>query len=733
MAAAGVFARQKADKPSLNSLRVKQPGDLEVRAQYMAASRLTGEFSATGGVEAVAMPYRFLADSVTRDANGRYVLDDAHATTCTNALDHLHWSVKGNIVYQDKESLTLRNVTLHWLGMPVGWLPFWYQPLNTHYGVRVTPGYTSRWGGYLLTGYVYNLYNEGGKDGLGLGGSTYADFRTRNGAAVGQTVRWRLGEFGRGSFKFYHAWDDHYDKYKHSWDTGKRLYSHWGSRVDHERYRFLLEHDAELTERDSLKLHAQYVSDSHFLHDFFRHDETNESIPANEVWYEHRENDWSLGASVSGPVNRFYGGTARLPEAWAAFAPQPVFDTPVIYEATLRAGYLDRNAARYSTGDSAFAYMPYIGENGKGADYQAFRMDTYHRITLPLKIEDVLSIVPRAGYRLTYWSDSGARESGYTSASGDAICRQIAEIGFTASARASAWLSESIRHTVEPYLDYTFQSADFSKGKRNRAYVFDAYDRSADWLDQFGFDGRTLPYSWHGIRPGIRNLFQQRDSTGILRTLADIDIYAAIPFMDKSTYGRDAGSLKGYSKDWKYSPYSEASSIVPGIRTRFNAWRDVTFGARAEYDCDHSKVAYADVALKHRVTDRFSWHASYIGRDSRIWDYLASPSEELAHGNTDRWNYSLSNVIELGFEHEIPGDFLAWAPYIRWDVRRNDIEETGVRIDFLTDCIGYRIAYVHEDSYTRIDGSRESSEDRVMLYIFLRALGEGSALEAARF
>lgn len=732
LAAATAAARQKAGKPTLNSLRVKSPGDITVKADYMSASKQTGEMTATGHVDAVAAPYRFLADSVTRSSTGLYTMDRAHATTCTNDLCHLHWSVQGDIRYQDKESIVLKDVKLRYLGVPVAYLPYWYYPLNTDYGVRVTPGYTSRWGAYLLTGYVYNLYNENHPDGLGLGGSTYVDFRARNGVALGQTVRWRLGEFGKGRFKFYHAWDEHHDKYDHSWDTGKRLYSHWGSKVDRERYRFLLEHEAELTERDSLKLHAQYVSDSHFLHDFFRRDETNESIPVNELWYEHRENDYAAGASVGGPVNRFYGGTARLPEAWLSVQPQPVFDTIVNYEATLRAGYLNRNAARYSTDDLPFAYVPYIGENGRGADYQAFRMDTHHRFTVPFKIEDVVSVVPRAGYRLTYWSNSGERDSGYTAASGDDMYRQIAELGATVSARGTAWLNDDWRHTLEPYVDYTFQAADFSRGKSRRAYVFDAFDRSADWLDQFGFEGRTLPYSWHGVRPGIRNLFQKRDSNGILRTFLDVDFYAAIPFTDKDGYGRDEGVLKGYAKDWKYGPYSKRSSVVPGARVRFTPAKDVTLGARVEYDADNDKFAYADVALKHKVCESFSWHASYIGRDSRIWDYLAAPEEELANGNADRWNWALSNVVELGFENE-PVHFFAWAPYVRWDVRRNDLEECGLRFDFLTDCIGYRIAYVHEDSYTRIDGSRESSEDRVMLYLYLRALGDSNGLEAARF
>ena len=739
LAALAGFAREKSANPSLSALKLKVVNDIEMKADYLSANRQTGEAVATGNVVAVSEPYRVHTDHVTRSSEGLYDFGHAFATTCTNELDHLHWSIHGEIKYQDKKAVTLRNMTLKWYGIPVAWLPFWYYPLDTNYGVRVLPGYTSKWGAYLLTGYVYNLVGDSNPEGFGLGGSTYVDFRSRNGVAVGQTVRWRLGDFGKGRFKVYHAWDEHYDKYKDSWDTGRHMYSHWGSKVERERYRLLIDHSADFTERDMLRVHAQYLSDSHFLHDFFRRDETYEVVPANEMWYEHRENAWSTGASVSGPVNRFYGGTQRLPEAWVAINPTPLFMVPwfeeersLNYESQTRAGYMNRNPAVYSTDDRAFKYTPYIGENGRGADYQAFRVDTNHRFTLPMKFADAVSFVPRAGYRVTYWSDSGSEESAYCSHSGDAMTRQIAEVGFTIDARATGWLNDEWRHTFEPYLDYSLQKAWLSGSSGRRYYAFDAYDRSADWLDQFGFEGRGLPYSWHGIRPGIRNTFQRRDEDGILRTVLDTDFYLAVPFQDESYYGSDEPGLKGFAKDQKYGQYARSGCVVPGFMMRYRPSKDLTFGTRIEYDTDADKFAYADIAMKHRVSKDFNWYLSYIGRDSRVWDYLSSPNEELENGNADRWNYVLSNVIGLGFDNTIC-DSLAWGPFLRWDVRRNDAEQVGLKFDILTDCIGYRIEYVHEDSYRRIDGSHESKEDRIMFYIYLRALGPASMLDLVRF
>ena len=710
----------------------KIPQELVVRGEYMSASRATGELVATGGVEAVASPYRFRADSISRSADGFYRLSgNTLMTTCTNEDCNLHWCLSGEFAYREQHSVTVKDAWIRMWDIPVLWVPYWYYPLNTDYGFRFMPGYTSRWGGYILTGYVYDLINEGKPDSASLGGSTYVDYRTRNGFAVGQTLRWNLKEFGVGKIKAYNAWDMDYDKYEHHWNDTRHRYRNWGSDVDRERYRIVFDHNADFTERDSMRIHAVYLSDSWVMRDFFQRDERGETIPANEASYEHRENNWAAGASVSGPLNDFYGGTSRLPEGWLAISPQPIWDLPVNYESQTRAGYLNRDYARYPRAfDAKFRYLPYIGPDGRGADYQAFRADTAHRVTLPFKMLDVIAVVPRVTYRGTYWSDSGnarallVEEGGRSIASGDAIYRNIGEFGFTASARGSAWLSERWRHTVEPYIDYSYQAVETADSRSRRAYVFDGYDGTTEWLDQFGFEGRGLPYNWHGVRPGIRNFFRRTDDDGNSRTVLDTDIYAAIPFESYSRYGNDAGAWHGYPKDNDDPRYNKRGNVVPGARVRLNPTKKTTFGTRVEYDTDSDKVAYADVIFKHRVTSDFNWYVSYIGRDHRIWDYAPSQYE--------RWNWEYSNLIQLGFEHQVC-DHFAWAPYVRYDCRRNELDEIGSWFDIMTDCLGFRFQVAYESAYERIDGSKNHSDVRVGFFIYLRALGPSSMLDLARF
>ena len=716
------------DSTSSDKSGVPSVGDIKIEARYLSANRQTGVLVATGGVVATAAPYRLHTDAAQRAADGHYSFaPGTMMTTCSNDVDHLHWRLTGEFHYLENRAAIVRDAWVTLFDVPVLWVPYWYYPLNTDYGLRVMPGYTSKWGGYLLTGYVYDIWNEGKGKGASLGGSTYADFRTRNGVALGQTVRWNLADYGKGKFRAYHAWDLNEDRYSDHWSDHRRNYRNWGSDVDRERYGLKFEHAAELTERDTLRAQASYFSDSWFRRDFYRNEDRGESIPVNEVSYEHRELDWATGVSASGPLNDFYSGVARLPEAWFAVNPQPIWDLPVNYESQTRAGYLNRTYAEYrGASDDMFRYVPYIGPDGRAADYQAFRADTSHRVSVPFKVWDVLSVVPRATYHGTYWSDAGNRrafEDERSKASGDGIYRNIAEFGFTASARGSAWLDDAWRHTIEPYLDYSYQIVDTSSSRTRRAYVFDNYDGATEWLDQFGFEGRGLPYNWHGVRPGVRNLFQKTDEHGIPRTVFDADLYAAIPFDSYSRYTRDSW-MAGYPKDNDDPHYSHRDDVVPGIRLRYAPSKNVTLLTRSEYDVRNDKSAYSDIFLRHRLTDNFSWHAGYIGRDHRNWDYVPSLY--------DRYNWAKSSIARVGFEHGVC-DWLAWGPFLRYDCRRGEVDEVGAWVDFMTDCLAVRVQFEYENDYRRIDGSHHDDDVRVVLFLYLRAFGPSSMLDLARF
>lgn len=699
----------------------KLGGELKFASESLVFDRNSGEFSATGNVSAVAGPLRFFSDSVSldsKDSKKIYDLGDGYVTTCTNHTDCLHWKVRGHLRYIQDEAVSVDNVVPYFCDVPVGWFPFWFYPFNTNYGVRVMPGYRSRWGGYLLTGYVYNIFGEdepNGPDHYSLGGSTYADYRTRNGFALGQTVRWNLNKLGYGKLSLYNAWDRDHDRYENHADDRHYNYANWGSKVEYRRYRVGIDHLARPTERDTVRVHASYLSDSYLLHDFFDEIERREAIPVNQAYWEHRMTSAALGVAVSGPVNEFYGGTRRLPEGWIDVAPYNLFGLPLNHEAQARAGWLNRDPAKYLSEDPVYKYGP-----GAWADYNAFRLDFANRITAPFKVLDVLSIVPRISHRGTWYSDSGDSANIYA-ASGNGAFRNTFEAGATVSARGYADYKGGWRHVVEPYADFSCQNVKtHARSSGGRLFYFDNRDRSYDWLDQFGFDGRYLPYSWAGVRPGLRNTLFRTAEDGTRRAVLDIDAYAAVQFT-RSHAGADGRPRSPDSPN--YGDYSRRQT-VPGLRVRWLPDTDSSLSVRAEYDCQNEKAAYADITWRQSVSDSFSYYVNYSGRDYRLWDY--------ADTALDGWNRSRENIVSLGFTH-VPCDAFAWSPFIRYDCRRNEPDEIGSWFEYRLDCIAFRVTAAHQSSFTRIDGSKRRDDFRLAFSMYIRAFGPSTALDMARF
>ncbi len=726
---------------------LKMADKLSVSADYMAADRSTSNFVATGRVHAVSAPFSLYSDKVEK--NGEYYRFGAETevTTCTNSHDCLHWCGSGQATYYGEEGnryAVVRNMTLRLFDVPVFWFPLWYYPLDTDYGWRVMPGYTSKWGAYLLTKYVYNIAGSMAPEQYGLRGSTRFDLRSENGIALGQGLRWNLGSHGRGSFKVYYAWDQDADRYDRHWnDNSKYNYKNWGSDVPDERYSLMLQHRWDMTERDVVRVEASYYSDSHFRNDFlegglFGNVNRFLGYDNNELAWEHTENSFGMGLSVSGPLNEFYAGTARLPEFYLDVAPQPLFGLPANYESSSRVGFLNRNYAKYGTEatELPFRYSP-----GPWADYQTFRFDTYHRISAPFKVADVLSIVPRIGARGTYYDRTGAGDdfgvlAGVSRAGrgNDHVWRGIIEGGVTFAARGSAELEEGWRHQVEPYLDILLQEANYNGlGDKSRPFIFDSYDASRDYLDQFAGRSRNLPYTWYGVTPGIRNAFRKENEKGQSRTVLDFDVYAAIQFNDTEWYGEDRrlfpqwGKWHRIVKNPEDPNYGEDSGeVMPGFRLRWFPDNHTALAVRAEYDTEYDEVAYADISWNHLVSDSFKYQISFSHRNHRWWDYAPSAYDPDGWSmEEDAFNHIYFSYIEAEFEHEIC-DAWAWGPFVRWDCRENELDEVGTWIDYRLDCLCFRFSVSYENKYTRIDGSEHDDDWRFGFYIYLRALGAAS-------
>jgi len=247
------------------------------------------------------------------------------------------------------------------------------------------------------------------------------------------------------------------------------------------------------------------------------------------------------------------------------------------------------------------------------------------------------------------------------------------------------------------------------------------------WEDQFAGRARNLPYSYYGVTPGLRNAWQKQNDRGSLRTVFDFDVYAAFqfrqaewrsdPMLDSRLHKLAKPGSPNYGKSDCY--------VMPGFRSRWTPADDVSLLTAAEYDTDNNRIAQADLAVKHSVSDDFSWYANYSLRDYRIWDFSSSPYNP-AVMTSDGFNDMRLHYARVGFMQQ-PIDWFAWSPYVQWDIRARELDSVGGWFDYLTDCLGFRFIVQYNNSYKRIDGYRYDDDWKIGFYIYLRAFGAESS------
>ncbi len=701
-------------------------GEMMFTADRIAADNVTKAAVASGHVVAVSAPYSLRSEYLEKTADGKMLFaDPTMVTTCSNEVGHTHWNVTGELEYRAHDAVILRNAWLKFYEVPIFWLPYLYYPLETKCGFSWMPGYVGRWGAFLLTKTRYDIIGDPNHadNTWWLKGATRFDLRYKNGIAIGEDLEWNLGDFGTGDFTFYHAWDENaHRRYgrKHSdWNAGN-----WGSDVEKERYILAARHKWEVTERDVVRLRGTFLSDSYFQTDFQRKSFFNRKsqwlvYPSSGVFWEHLEESFSFGIEGSDRLNDFYAMTGRLPELYFDVNPIPVFGSPVNYESASRLGYLSRNYAEYGAGKtSVFGTNP-----GLWAEYDSLRFDTYHRMTAPFRtFGDVLSVVPRFGWRGTLWSETGETDTLGRSPAHDAgaAFRSIGEFGATFAMRGAADFSDGWRHVTEPYLDVLAQEAWYSGlGARTRPYVFDSLDASSTWEDQFAGRSRNLPYSYYGITPGWRNVWSKMDEKGNIRPIFDLDVYVAAQFNSATHTDGNENHRLAEAGDPNYG--ASGGAFVPGVRLLWRPCDETSVGVRGEYDSDHNRIAYASVFWNQIVTRDVSFHVNYNMRHHRYWDFSSIPWDA-SQVREDEMNMANMQLIDIELSHQIC-DWLAWGPHLRWDARDGELDSVGTWIDYLTDCLGFRFIVEYDNDYMTIDGSKIDDDWSFGFYIYLRAFG----------
>ncbi len=552
-------------------------GEETLTADYVRVNAGTGEAYAVGDVELIdadggvwrgsklrhnfktregevagltlnMMPFRLLDSSrAKRESDSAIVVNDSIITTCTNAPDHVHYRIKAKkLTFVPDEYLKARHVVWYFGNVPVMYLPYWKRRLDDS-GLRMSAGYTSELGGFLLLSYRARLNEH-------VDSEPHLDYYSSRGIGIGEGLKWRSGDRQHtGEFFGYYIND-------------RDLEGENDPDIDDNRYRLRVRQRSTLGQRDYVMGQAQYWSDRAVLEDFFEAQYKKTSQPENYMWYNYSGDGYLASVIARFRLNDFHSNVNRLPDASLDIFERKLGETSFYYKSRNSAAYLEKLHKESSTAD----------------DYSSFRFDSEHRILHSGKWWGFLNLVPRVSYRATYYSrtrdwfsevtGSGTNETVSTVETEEGPeLRNVFELGQKASFKAfKMFQGDNMRHVVEPYTDYTYIPEP--NVLPDNIYQFDGVD---------SLDSR------HDLRIGMRNKLQTKQGDRPF-DLVDIDGYTVYRIE------RDDGeaALKYFWFDTEIWP-SQRSSIE--------------FDGR--WDLEESQLDSFNAQLKLRSPED-RWHAS---------------------------------------------------------------------------------------------------------------------------
>ncbi len=542
-----------------------------------------------GSFSAYAPPYYLTATGSRRLSPNKMELEGVSLTTCDP--EHQEYSIRASsATLEDNKILRAKNVRFHLGPVPFFWFPYVKANVDAFANFEFTPGMSSDMGAFLLT-----AYNQPINDVFST--HTHVDIREKRGIGVGEDLSWKDPEGSEyvGKLRLYYA-DD-----QNPWhDDEQKLERE--SLIDNDRYWLHVEDRHNLTDRDYLISELNYLSDPWMLTDFFDDDYQNSVQPENRMTLSHRGDLYTAGLALNMRFNDFYENVNRLPEVFFNVNRQQILDTPFYYESQNTLSYLDR----------------LFPEESEKTHYDAFRLDSAHMVYWPTRQFGFLSLIPRAGYRGTYYSKTMetswvtnvvavTNELGVAVGTsnvveelvreGSAVWRNLPELGAETSFKAFGDLyhgatgieeDEDLRHIAEPYANYTLR-----------------FEPNVLPEDLWQFDSIDQLDKRNDLTLGLRNYLQTKRNHSP-HDLVFVDVFTTLlvdPDEDEDTLG-DVGfksELRPFSwLSWDFDgAYDTQESNVRTFNTQAEIQNaDIfTFGVDYRYARDARDKVAGDLTL----------------------------------------------------------------------------------------------------------------------------------------
>ena len=512
-------------------------------------------------------PYFVSGSRLSSLSETAYLVENATFTTSDSTKRDFHLRAKTVRVYQNDRAV-FQNVTFYVGDVPIFWWPYLYQSLNDAFSFTIAPTYLSSWGPSLLTSVTFSMTEQ-------IRAKVRLDYRVRRGPAIGFETDIDYGKNNK-------SWAKLTTYYIQDQDPLVNRTSLPRGSVPTGRYRLTLENRTELTDEIYAIADLNKLSDQFLLQDFYPTEFRYDPKPDNVVAITKTNPFYTLTAQTRFQANAFFEQTERLPEVVLDIKRHALFGGPIFYEGETGVARLQRDFAA----------------NSGFEDYGAFRADSFHQLLYPNTYFGWLSIVPRAGFRATYYSESRDIEASifhpnpnpfipdfflpnptltHPLEEGGERLRLVYNTGAEASFKISRTWEEvqsravgldGLRHVVQPFTNFSYVYGT----NTNPAEIlqFDRYQPSTQ-LQPVDFPQFTSVDSidrWTIWRAGVRNRLQTRRDDATVSWLeleTYLDLNVDNPF-DKTDYSNLFNKLRYSPLPW--TTFSVASQ-VPALDNGF--------------------------------------------------------------------------------------------------------------------------------------------------------------------
>jgi lipopolysaccharide assembly outer membrane protein LptD (OstA)/outer membrane protein assembly factor BamD (BamD/ComL family) len=444
-------------------------------------------------------PAYITAGKTERIATNEYVMTDVMMTTCSGEKPLVYARAKEvRVLDENKPSgvfIKAKHVTFYVGPVPVFYTPVWQR----HLGYRVftfTVGVGGKLGAYVMGRAELHPTDW-------LTANTHFDLYSKRGLGLGQDFDWTTPN-GQGGIKTYYISDNDPDVDDFSIPEQ--------ALIDSERYRVKVQHREQIDDDTYFMTQLNWLSDPAVIDNFFTEEYRNEANPENYAVIQRSTETYALGLRADRRLNDFYTTIERIPELTYDRYRAKLGSTPLQFESENSLGFFESlNAELPGT------MVP--------PNYRSARFDTYNRLFLPLRFQDFFNVIPRAGYRGTWYSETANGAS-------DANVRSIFEFGTLASFKAyktltdqNAFFGSGLRHVIEPYADYLYRAEP--NLRPTDLHQFDEIDE----LDEE-----------NAVRFGARNFLQTKRGSKRIANFLDSDVYTSYRF-DRRSGEREFGPL----------------------------------------------------------------------------------------------------------------------------------------------------------------------------------------------